>query len=121
MSFYPIQLDKMRNFKYGMKALHLIEKKLKKPISKIDMENLTMEETATIIWAGLAHEDDKLTPDKVMDLVDEYSDVQTVLTAMGEAFQGAFGTEEKIKEEYRKERVMMVKEALDEAFQEKNE
>ena len=38
MSFYPIQLDKMRNFKYGMKALHFIEKKLKKPISKIDME-----------------------------------------------------------------------------------
>lgn len=91
MSFYPIQLDKMRNFKYGMKALHLIEKKLKKPIAKIDMENLTMEDAATLIWAGLQHEDKDLTTEKVMDLVDNYSDIQTVLAAMSEAFAGAFG------------------------------
>ena len=89
--FYPIQLDKMRNFRYGMKAISLIEKTLGKPISKIDMDNLTMEDAAVMIWAGLAHEDPDLTPEKVMDLVDEYSDIQTVLTAMGEAFQAAFG------------------------------
>lgn len=94
MSYYPIQLDKVRNFRYGMKALHLIEKKLKKPISKIDMENLTMEETAIIIWAGLQHEDKDLTPEKVMDLVDEYSDIKTVIEAMGEAFRNAFGETE---------------------------
>lgn len=91
MSFYPIQLDKTRNLRYGMRALSLIEKKLKKPVAKIDMENLTMEDTATIIWAGLQHEDKDLTPEKVMDLVDDHSDIQTVLTAMGEAFAGAFG------------------------------
>jgi hypothetical protein len=91
MSFYPIQLDKTRNLRYGMRALSLIEKKLKKPVAKIDMENLTMEDTATIIWAGLQHEDKGLTPEKVMDLVDDYSDIQTALTAMGEAFAGAFG------------------------------
>ena len=102
MSFYPIQLDKMRNFKYGMKALHLIEKKLKKPVSKIDMDNLTMEDAATLIWAGLQHEDKGLTPDKVMDLVDDYSNVQTVMIAMGKAFAGAFGAdapEEEVKNE----------------------
>lgn len=75
MSYHPIKLDKVRNFKYGMKAISLIEKKFKKPISQIDMDNLTMEETAIIIWAGLYHEDDNLTPDKVMDLVDEHSDL----------------------------------------------
>jgi hypothetical protein len=91
MSYYPIQLDKSRNFRYGMKAISLIEKKLKKPISKIDMENITMEDSAVLIWAGLQHEDKDLTPDKVMDLVDEHSDIQTILTAMSEAFQGAFG------------------------------
>lgn len=94
MSYHPIQLDKMRNFRYGMKALHLIEKKLKKPISKIDMENLTMEETAIIIWAGLQHEDKDLTPEKVMDLVDEHTNLKTVIEAMGEAFQNAFGETE---------------------------
>lgn len=94
MSYHPIKLDKVRNFKYGMKALHLIEKKFKKPASKLDMDNLTMEDAAVLIWAGLQHEDKDLTPDKVMDLVDDHSDITTVLGAMSEAFQGAFGAGE---------------------------
>lgn len=92
--YYPIQLDKARNFRYGMKAISLIEKKFKKPVSQIDMDNLTMEDTATIIWAGLQHEDKDLTPDKVMDLIDQYSNINSVLEAMSEAFQGAFGKNE---------------------------
>ena len=55
--FYPIKLDKMRNFRFGMKAISNVEKKLKKPIAKIDFDSLTMEDTAILIWAGLAHED----------------------------------------------------------------
>lgn len=98
MSYHPIKLDKVRNFRYGMKALSLIEKTLNKPISKIDMENLTMEDAAIMIWAGLVHEDKDLTPEKVMDLVDEYSDITTVLQAMGEAFRSAFGGNEREKE-----------------------
>jgi len=47
-----------------------------------------------MIWAGLAHEDPELTPDKVMDLVDEYSNIQDVLLAMSEALKGAFGQNE---------------------------
>ena len=34
MSYCPIQLDKARNFKYGMKAISLIEKKLGAPMRK---------------------------------------------------------------------------------------
>lgn len=94
MSYYPIELDKVRNFRYGMRAISLIEKKFKKPVSKIDMDSLTMEETATIIWAGLQHEDRELTPDKIMDLIDEHSNLPTVMKAMNEAFQGAFGVGE---------------------------
>ena len=123
--YYPIQLDKMRNFRYGMKAISLIEKKLGKPIGKIDLENLTMEDAAAMIWAGLVHEDKDLTPEKIMDLVDEYSDVQTVLTAMGEAFQGAFGNygENDAKKEYREEQAIKFKKSLDkivEVSEEKN-
>lgn len=98
MSYTPIELDKSRNFRFGMKAIHLIEKKLKKNISKIDFDNLTMEELATVMWAGLVHEDKDLTPEKVMDLVDEYSNLQTVAEVMSQAFQDSFGsqkTEEK--------------------------
>ncbi len=123
--FFPVKLDKMRNFRYGMKAISLIEKKLGKPIGKIDLENLTMEDAAVMIWAGLVHEDKDLTPEKVMDLVDEYSDVQTVLTAMGEAFQGAFGNygENDAKKEYREEQAIKFKKSLDkivEVSEEKN-
>ncbi len=102
MSYYPIELDKVRNFRYGMRALSLIEKKLKKPISQIDMDNLTMEDAAVMIWAGLQHEDKGLTPDKVMDLVDDHSNIQTVMIDMGKAFAGAFGAdapEEEVKNE----------------------
>jgi len=94
MSYYPIKLDKMRNFRYGMKALSLIEKKLQKPLSKIDWDNLTMEDAAIIIWAGLVHEDKDLTPEKVMDIIDEHSDIETVFKEMSKAIQEAFGKKE---------------------------
>lgn len=89
--FTPIQLDKMRNLRYGMKAISLIEKKFKKNIAKINMDDLTMEEIATFVWAGLVHEDKELTIDKVMDLIDDYSNVQEVLAKVGEALNLAFG------------------------------
>lgn len=96
--YTPIELDKTRNFRYGMKAMSYIEKKLNKPIAKIDLDNLTMEDTAIVICAGLMHEDKKLTPDKVMDLVDEKGNFLEVINAMGKAFNDAFGVEETIEE-----------------------
>ena len=92
--YTPIQLDKTRNLRYGMKALSLIEKKLKRPIAKIDMENMSIEDMAVFIWAGLVHEDGSLTPDKVMDLVDEHSNMVTAFETMNEAFNSAFGSGE---------------------------
>lgn len=92
--YFPIELDKSRNFKYGMRAISLVEKKFKKPISKVEMDNLTMEEMATIIWAGLVHEDKNLTADRVMDLIDEYSNVTKVFETAGEALNKAFNGEE---------------------------
>ena len=47
--YTPVEMDKTRNFRYGMKAISYIEGKLKQPIAKIDFNSLTMEETATII------------------------------------------------------------------------
>ena len=88
--YTPIELDKVRNFRYGMKAISLVEKKLKKSIAKIDLNELTMEQTAVIIWAGLFHEDSKLTPDKVMDLIDDKGNLNEVLEAMTQAFNEGF-------------------------------
>ena len=92
--YTPIKLDKERLFKYGMKAISLVEKKFKKPISQVDMNSLTMEEMATIIWAGLVHEDKNLSVERVMDLVDDYANVTAVFETAGEALNKAFVGEE---------------------------
>lgn len=100
--YTPIELDKVRNLRYGMVAISKIEKKFKKTISNIDFNDLSMEDTATFIWAGLAHEDDKLTPQKVMELVDQHSNIKTVVEAMGKAFQESMGEVEEEDEEKEK-------------------
>lgn len=87
-----VQLDKIRSFRYGMKALSRIEGLLGVPVSKLDFDNLTQLELATIICCGFLHEDPDLTPDRVMDLIDEYSNLMEITKAMGEAFSDAFGT-----------------------------
>lgn len=89
--YVPIELDRARNFRYGMKAISHIEKKLKRPMAKVDLEALTMEDTSIVIWAGLVHEDKNLTPNRVMDLIDDKGNLQEVLESMGEAFKYAFG------------------------------
>ena len=83
----------MRNFRFGMKAINLIEKKFGKPIMEISGirdGGLTMEEYATVMWAGLEHEDPDLTPEKVMDLVDDYSSVPEASKIMWDALNSAF-------------------------------
>lgn len=89
--FVPIELDKTRNIRFGMVALMKVEKKLGKSFSKINFDEITYDEVANILWAGLVHEDPELTPDKLAELIDEYSNVQTAITLMGEAMTEAFG------------------------------
>lgn len=89
--FIPLVLDKTRNLRYGMVALTRIEKKIGKPFASINFDEITYSEVADILWAGMVHEDQELTPEKVAELIDEYSDIPTALVAMGEAMQEAFG------------------------------
>lgn len=93
--YTPVQMDKTRNFRFGMKAVSFIEKKLGKPLAKVDFENMTMEETATVILAGLIHEDNTLNEDKIMDIIDEKGNLEEVLAAMGEAMQQLSGKNSK--------------------------
>jgi hypothetical protein len=87
----PVELDIVRNFQYGMRANHQIEKALGiKSIYKIDFDDMSTEETATLMWGGLVHEDSQLTPDKVMELVDEHSSFPVVLGKMFEAISVSF-------------------------------
>ena len=95
---YPFELDKPRNFKYGMRALSLIEKKLKLKISNFNPEDLTIEQTAVVIWAGLEHEERDLTVEKVIDLIDEHSSYTEAMMAMSKGLTLAMAGEEALEQ-----------------------
>ena len=96
-----IELDKTRNMRLNMRALSMVEKKLGITVANLNMDKMSMEAVATIIWAGLMHEDNTLTVEKVMDLIDEFSNVKTAMNKMMEAFSEAFPED---KEEPKKEK-----------------
>ena len=87
-----IELDKPRTLRYGMGALVKIEELTGRPISKLDLDNIAIKDLRSIIYAGLCHEDDALTPEKVADIVDEHSDLTTVAEKLGDAMSLAFGS-----------------------------
>lgn len=90
-----IELDKARNLRYGMNALVKVEELTGKSITKLDLENLSMKDLRTILFAGLYHEDRELTPEKVGELIDEHSNIAAVAEKLGEAFTVAFGENSK--------------------------
>ena len=88
--YTPIKLDKVRNLRYGMKMISAIEEELKTSIKNIDFNNMTMKTLATIVWGGLFWEDNTLTPDSVMDLIDDNSTISEVSEKVGAAMSEAF-------------------------------
>lgn len=92
-----IQLDKVRNLRYGINALCTIEDLLGKSISSLDLQNLSMKDLRLVIFAGLLHEDNTLTPEKVGALIDDYSNIGEISQKLGEAFTLAFGEQKNRK------------------------
>lgn len=91
-----IKLDTEREIRIRNKALSQIEKKLKRSFTTImtDITDLYVEDQIFILYQGLRHEDPQLTLDKVTDLVDEYSDMKTVIEAITKASLDAYGIKE---------------------------
>lgn len=87
-----IELDRPRTLRYGMNALVKIEELTGKTISKLDLENISIKDLRTIVYAGLFHEDKSLTPETVADLIDEHSELSVVAAKLGEAMTLAFGS-----------------------------
>lgn len=86
-----IELDKPRNLRYGLNALVTIEEQIGKPLTGLDFNNVSVKDLRAILYAGLFHEDKELTPEKVADLVDEFSSIETISGKLGEAMTLAFG------------------------------
>jgi len=89
--YTPIELDKTRNLRYGMKAFAAVEDRLGKPLGKIDLSAITYNDLAVFLWAGLRHEDPEITPEKVMDLIDEHSTVVRAAEAFTKAITESVG------------------------------
>jgi hypothetical protein len=70
MREFILNLDRPRRLKFGFKAIRLIREKFGgREIS--DLMNMKVDEMSTIAWAGLIHEDEGLTAEKVEALLDE--------------------------------------------------
>lgn len=87
-----VKLDKARTLKFRRKELKLLEKTFGKKLSKIDFEDLGVEELTQMIHLGLTHEDPDLTLEQTEELVDIYPHfgilVQETMEAFGIAMAG---------------------------------
>lgn len=94
-AFIPYELDKVRNLRYNLRALSLVEEAVGIPLAQLNVNNVSIKDTSIMIWAGLYHEDKDLTPDIVMDLIDEYSSIEDASDIMIRALDEAFGEKNK--------------------------
>lgn len=67
-----VKLDKERILKYTRKQLKMIEQSFGKNISKIDFNDLGIDEMTKFIFYGLKHEDESLTLEQCENIIDEY-------------------------------------------------
>lgn len=94
-AFIPYKLDKVRNLRYGMVALSLFEDTTGKEMLSLDFNKVSIKDLGVLIWVGLYHEDKDLTPEKVMELIDEYSTIEEAAELMGKAIAEAFSKNKK--------------------------
>lgn len=73
MNYIPVKLDKTRNMLFGFGALQLFKKLHGKSLMKIDFEQEDIEEVIPLmIFAGLKHEDESLTLEETVSLIDKH-------------------------------------------------
>lgn len=98
----PIELDKVRNLRYGTNALCQMEDMLGKSISRLD-EETGMKEFRVMLYCGLKWEDRKLTLMDVGNLMDgviSEKGIDYLNDKLSQALELALGTEKKTTQEY---------------------
>lgn len=88
-----LELDRPRKLRFGFKAIHLIEQKFGKTFYKIDFNDLNSEQLATVLWGAMYQDDNDLTIEKTIELLDEYANHPTATKAMNDGFNLSFGIE----------------------------
>ena len=89
MQAIPLKLDITRNLRIGTQAMSLVKKMLGKTIDKVDLNDI--DELLMVVYVGLVHEDKTLTIEKLSELIDEHSDLETVLEALTDAMLEGYG------------------------------
>lgn len=76
-----VKLDKARNLLFGFEALRLFKANYGKSLLKIDFskEDDIEDIFPLIIYCGLKHEDNDLTVEKTVELIDEYLGIRGTL------------------------------------------
>lgn len=78
-----VKLDKDRHMKLGMRGLLEFEKVTGKNLLRgFSLDELTLHDTAVLMWASLIHEDKELKLDTVIDMVD-ITNIQMIADALG--------------------------------------
>ena len=84
METHTITLDRPRKLHYGFKAIRVIREKYGSEKELTDILEINIDEIPYFAYAGLIREDDKLTPEKVEELIDAaIPERYTVLDVVG--------------------------------------
>ncbi len=77
-----VTLDKERHLRLTLKGMLEFEKLTSKSLMRgFKLQDLTLEDTAVMLWACLIHEDEELTYNDVLCMVD-FSNLEKVMTAL---------------------------------------
>lgn len=88
--YTPIKLDKTRNIMLGFEAMRLYKSMTGKSLTKIDFEQEDIEDVIPlIIYCGLKHEDDSLTLEETIKLIDKNMGIKKVIELMPTIFKDA--------------------------------
>lgn len=85
----PIELDKVRNLRFGINAICMVEELTGKPITAL-AEGAGMKELRTLLYCGLVWEDNTLTLETAGDLMDlaiENKGIDYLSKKLGEAVE----------------------------------
>jgi len=85
------RLDQDRSLKLGFRGIARLEKVFGENVDKWNLKELTFDQVAEILAESLRREIPDITADKVMDLVDDYSDINTAIKKTFECINETFG------------------------------
>ena len=84
-------LDQDRSLKLGFRGIARLEKVFGENVDKWNLKDLSFDQVAEILAESLRRELPDITADKVMDLIDDYSDINTAIKKTFESINETFG------------------------------